>query len=77
METFCTEPLLVRGFNISFRPKDFPKKRKTTLNISFLNIPVESPDEPLTEYLPQFADIVGTPLHIQKDHDGIPYYTGT
>ena len=47
------------------------------LNISFLNIPAETPDEPLTEYLSQIADIVGNPLHIQKDHDGIPHYTGT
>ena len=78
METFCTEPLLVRRFNNTFRPKkDFPKKRKTLSNISFLNIPAETPDEPLTEYLSQFADIVGNPLHIQKNHERIPYYTGT
>ena len=45
METFCTEPQLVRGFNITFRPKkDFPKKKKTLLNISFLNIPGETPN---------------------------------
>ena len=32
METFCTEPLLVRGFNITFRPKkDFPKKKKNNV----------------------------------------------
>ena len=47
------------------------------MNISFVNIPAETPDEPLTEYLSQFANIVRNPLHIQKDHDGIPYYTGT
>ena len=77
METFCTEPLLVKGFNITFSPKKkFPNK-KTLLNISFLNIPAETPDEPLTEYLVQYADIVGTPLHIRKEHDGIPYYTDT
>ena len=77
METFCTEPLLVKGFNITFSPqKNFPKK-KTLLNISFLNIPAEKPNEPLTEYLSEYADIVGTPLHIAKDHHGIPYYTGT
>ena len=30
METFCTEPLLVRGFNITFSPKKkFPKKKNT------------------------------------------------
>ena len=47
------------------------------MNISFLNIPAETPDEPVTEYLSQFPDMVGNPLHIQKDHVGIPYYTGT
>ena len=78
MEKFCTELLLVRDSNITFRPKkDFPKKRKTMLNISFLNIPAETPDEPLTEYLSQFPDIVGNPLHTQRDHHGIPYYTST
>ena len=77
MEPFCTELLLVRGFNITFSlKKNFPKK-KTLLNISFLNIPAETPDERLTEHFSQYADIVGTPLHIRKDHDGIPYYTGT
>ena len=78
METFCTEePLLVRGFNINFSPKEkFPKK-KTLLNISFLNIAAETPGEQLTEYLSQYAYIVGTPLHIRKDHDEIPYYIGT
>ena len=66
MEPFCTELLLVRGFNITFSPKkNFP-------NISFLNIPAETPDERLTEHLSQYADIVGIPLHIRKDHDGIP-----
>ena len=76
METFCTEPLLVQGFNITFRPKKNFLKKKTLLNISFLNILAETPDEPLTEYLSKYADIVGTSLHIRKDHDGIPYYTG-
>ena len=76
METFCTEPLLVQGFNITFRPKKNFLKKKTLLNISFLNILAETPDEPLTEYLSKYADIVGTPLHIRKDHDGISYYTG-
>ena len=47
------------------------------MNISFLNIPAETPDEPVTEYLSQFPDMVGNALHIQKDHVGIPYYTGT
>ena len=77
MEAFCTEPLLVRGWNISFRPsKNFPQKKKL-FNISFLNIPSETPDEHLTDFLNQYADIVGTPLHIKKEYKGIYYMTGT
>ena len=78
METFCTEALLVRGINIEFRPeKQFPKKKKTVLNISFLNVSPETPDEPLTDFLADYVDIVGEPLYIQKDHNGILYFKGT
>ena len=77
METFCLEPLLIRGFNIAFRPeKKFPRKKRL-LNISFINIPPETPDEPVTEFLNEYADIVGFPLHISKEYNGIKYYTGT
>ena len=77
MEAFCTEPLLVRGWNITFRPtKNFPRAKKL-LNISFLNVPPETPDEHLTDFLNQYADLVGTPLHIKKDYNGIFYMTGT
>ena len=35
METFCTEPLLVRGFNITFSPrKKFPKKKTLKYQLS-------------------------------------------
>ena len=79
MEAFCSDPLLVRGFNINLLPeKNFPTKKKyNLLNISFINIPSKIPDEPLTDYLSQYADIVGEPLYIQKDHQGIPYFNGT
>lgn len=79
METFCTEPLLVKGYNINFQPdKNFPRKKpQKLLNISFLNVPSKMPDQPLTELLADYADIVGEPLYIQKDYNGIPYYNGT
>ena len=77
METFCTESLLVRGFNNNFRPnKQFPVKRKL-LNISFLNVPPETPDELLNDFLSDYADIVGEPLHIEQEYSGILYYNGT
>ena len=67
METFCTEPLLVRGFNITFCPKkDFPRKKKTLLNISFLNIPAETPDESLTEYYCNSLILLETPYILKK-----------
>ena len=76
MEAFCNKPLLVRGWNINFRStKNFPREKKL-LNISFLNVSSEAPDEHLTDFLNQYVDIVGTPLHIKKNH-GIYCMTGT
>lgn len=78
MQIFCTEPLLLKGYNINFRPQNFfSKKTKTLLNIYFINVPTETPDQPLTDYLSEYADIVGEPLYIQQGHNGIPYYNGT
>ena len=39
METFCVEPLLIRGFNIAFRPEKKFSRKKRLLTISFKNIP--------------------------------------
>ena len=76
METFYLEPLFVRDFNINFRPeKHFLQKKH--LNISSLNIPPETPDEPLTQFLLEYPDIVGSPIHSKKIHNGILYCTGT
>ena len=43
------------------------------MNISLLNVPPETPDHLLTDYLNSYADIQGTPLHVKKSHDGIDY----
>ena len=79
METFCSETILIKGFDIQFRPK---KKKKIQLqtnswNISFQNVPAETPDESLAEFLSQYANIEGVPFYVQKDFNGIPYYTDT
>ena len=67
MKAFCTKPLLVRGWNLTFRPtKNYPREKKL-LNISFLNVPSETPDKHLTDFLNQYAGIAGTPLYIKKD----------
>lgn len=46
------------------------------MNVSFLNVPHETPDHLLTYYLNNYADIKGTPLYIKKSHNGIEYSTG-
>ena len=80
MELFCTEPLQIGNHFIRFRPDAKfvkPKQKHQLLNISFLNVPTEAPDEALTELLEQYADIQGKPFYPQKDYQGIPYNTGT
>ena len=80
MELFCTEPLQIGNHYIRFRPDTKflkPKQKHQLLNISFLNVPTEAPDEALTEFLEQYADIQGKPFYPQKDYQGIPYNTGT
>ena len=76
MQIFCTEPLLLKGYNINFRPQNFfSKKTKTLLNINFINVPTETPDQPLTDYLSEYADIVGGPLYIQQGQTEYPITT--
>ena len=80
MELFCTESLQIGNHFIRFRPDAKfvkPKQKHQLLNISFLNVPTEVPDEALTEFLEQYADIQGKPFYPQKDYQGIPYNTGT
>lgn len=67
METFCSEHLTVRGYAIEFMPdKRKSKPEQELMNISFLNVPPETPDHLLTDYLNNYADIKGTPLYIKK-----------
>ena len=79
MEQFCCEPLSIQGFNVTFYPerrkKRLPPRR--LMNVSFINIPPESPEEIVTELLEQYADIEGTPMYVKKTHNGRTYCTGT
>ena len=52
-------------------------KEERLLNISFLNVLPETPEEILTEYLNGYADIKGTAYYPKKNYDGIQYCTGT
>ena len=77
LETFCIEGLLAKGLNIEFNPdKKKPPSEKHLLNISFLNIPPETPEHLLKEFLSIYADIEGTPLYVKKTRNRIEYTTG-
>lgn len=78
METFSSQTLLIQGFNISFYPdKRKTKPQKRLMNISFPNIPPETPERILTEFLETYADIEDSPLYATKTHNGVEYCTGT
>ena len=47
------------------------------MNVSFTNIPPETPEEIVTELLEQYPDIEGTPMYVKKTHNGRTYCTGT
>ena len=80
METFCTEPLTVKeNLQITFLP-DFRKKLRIPIEptyISFLNVPSEADEEALTQFVQQFATVLGFPRYPTKTHGDIEYFTGT
>ena len=79
METFCTEHLITKGFDIEFRPDKVKKEqtRDNLMDVSFLNILLGTPEDLVTDFLNTYADIRGTPLYIKKNHNGVEYCTGT
>ena len=66
METFCQEPLRIRDFFIHFLHEQKKPRTQNILNISFLSIPPEMPEEILTEFLEEYGDIKGHPFHPKK-----------
>ena len=61
MEIFCTNPLTVKNFTITFTP-DFKKKQQQlyeTEIISFLDVPLEAEEETMTQHIQQYATVVG------------------
>ena len=66
METFCQEPLRIRDFFIHFLHEQKKPRTQNMLNISFLSIPPEMPEEILTEFLKEYGDIKGHPFHPKK-----------
>ena len=77
METFCTEPLEIGSFTITLSPDTKKHRPPKLLNISFLNVPPETPEDILTEFVNEYADIKRFPFYPKKVHDGIIYCTGT
>ena len=79
MKQFWCEPLSIQGFNVTFYPESRKKRPppKRLMNVSFINILPETPEEIVTELLEQYADIEGTPMYVKKTHNGRTYCTGT
>ena len=79
METFCTEPLKIQDYSVQFKP-DFLKRSRVYIEyhyISFLNVPSEADEDAMTDFVKQFATVVGNPRYPQKSLHGIHYMTGT
>ena len=72
METFCCETLEIKDFTISFSPNITKPRRPRLLNISLLNIPPEPPEDTVTEFINEYADI-----YPKKTYNGVFYCTGT
>ena len=79
METFCTNPLTVKNFSLTFKP-DF-SKRPTRYNepetISFLNVPSEADEDSMTLFVQQYAVVIGKPRYPVETISDIEYLTGT
>ena len=71
METFCTNPLTIKNFS----------KRPTRYNepetISFLNVPSEADEGSMTQFVQQYAVVIGKPRYPVETINDIEYLTGT
>ena len=77
VETFCCETLEIKDFTISFSPNITKPRLPRLLNISLLNIPPEPPEDTVTEFINEYADIEGFPFYPKKTYNGVSYCTGT
>lgn len=77
METFCSRPLEIRSFTITFSLDNKKFRPPKLLNISFLNVPPETPEDILTEFVNEYADIKGFPFYTKKRHNRVSYCKGT
>lgn len=78
METFCSKLLKVSGYSIQFLPDFWKRNRRVYYQytyISFLNVPSEV-EEAMTDFVRQYATVVGDPQYPVKSIAGIEYMTG-
>ena len=79
METFCTDPLTVRDYSITFKP-DFCKNNfryQEPETISFLNVPSEADEDSMTQFVQQYAVVIAQPRYPTETINDIQYLTGT
>ena len=70
METFCSRPLEIRSSTITFSLDNKKFRPLKLLNISFLNVPPETQEDILTEFVNKYADIKGFPFYPKKGITG-------
>ena len=78
IETFCTNPLTVKNFSLTFKPD--VSKRPTRYNepetISLLNVPSEADEDSMTQFVQQYAVVIGKPRYPVETINDIKYLTG-
>ena len=65
IKTFCTEPLKIQDYSVQFKP-DFKKRTRAYITyeyIPFLNVPSEAAEDAMTDFVTQFATVVGNPRY--------------
>lgn len=78
METSCTNPLNVRNYLITFKP-DFRKNQtryQEPETISPLNVPSEADEDSMTQFVQQYAVVIGRPRYPTENIKDIEYLTG-
>ena len=79
MEAFCTNPLNVKNFLLTFKP-GFTKRQtcyQEPETISFLNVPSEADKDSMTQFVHQYARVIDRPRYRTEDINDIEYLTGT
>ena len=79
METFCTNPLNVKDFSLSFK-SDYskrPTRHHEPEILSFLNVPPEADEDSMTQFVQRYAVLIGRPRYPVETINDIEYLTRT